>query len=270
MLHADLRARDSLALDLMEAARPAVDAYVLDLLGRRVLSRNDMFETRDGACRLLPPLTQALAENTRSWGRSVGPWAERVAKLLLSGETGGAAPTSPTPLTGANRRAGRGLAAREAKLTAAKPPAVCRDCGLLLENAERRYCDACLPEHRAASVATFVSAGPAALARRRAEGNDPAHGGEAGRAKGQRNAAHAAANAAWKAEHGTDWDRAVFRREILSGLQGVPLSAMMEATGLSVRYCSLIKRGLRVPHERHWGLLARCVSDAGRLGGKSA
>jgi CRISPR-associated protein Cas1 len=32
IVHADNRGRDSLALDLMETARPKVDAYVLDLL----------------------------------------------------------------------------------------------------------------------------------------------------------------------------------------------------------------------------------------------
>ncbi len=84
VLHADLKARDSLALDLMDAGRPAVDSYVLDLLGSRVLSRNDVFETREGACRLLPPLTERLAETTRNWAGRVGSWAERVAKLLLA------------------------------------------------------------------------------------------------------------------------------------------------------------------------------------------
>ena len=32
IVHADYRSRDSFALDLMEAARPAVDAYVLEML----------------------------------------------------------------------------------------------------------------------------------------------------------------------------------------------------------------------------------------------
>ncbi len=92
-------------------------------------------------------------------------------------------------------------------------------------------------------MAIFAVAGPAALARRRAEGNDPAHGGEAGRAKGRRNAAHAAANAAWGAEHGTDWDPENVRQDIVPGLQRMPLSTITEVTGLSLRYCSLVRRG---------------------------
>ena len=108
-------------------------------------------------------------------------------------------------------------------------------------------------------MAIFASAGPEALARRRTEGNDPAHGGKAGRAKGRPNATHASANAAWEAAHGSDWDPEVFRGEILLDLQGVPLCAMMEATGLSLRYCSLVRRGEAVPHPRHWQHLVSLV-----------
>lgn len=43
VLHADLPARDSLALDLMEPVRPDVDAYVLDLLSVRVFRASYFF-----------------------------------------------------------------------------------------------------------------------------------------------------------------------------------------------------------------------------------
>jgi hypothetical protein len=32
----------------------------------------------------------------------------------------------------------------------------------------------------------------------------------------------------------------------------VPLSRLAKATGLSLRYCALIRRGERMPHPRHW------------------
>ncbi len=38
-------------------------------------------------------------------------------------------------------------------------------------------------------------------------------------------------------------------------LRDVPLPALVKATGLSKAHCSLIKRGLRVPHPRHWEAL---------------
>jgi hypothetical protein len=59
------------------------------------------------------------------------------------------------------------------------------------------------------------------------------------------------------------WDQAnpgladpeVFSREILPLIQEVPLRRLMEATELSLRYCSLIRKGDRIPHPRHWELL---------------
>jgi len=48
VMHADLKARDSLVCDLMEAVRPDVDAYVLDLLEHKAFRRTDFFETREG------------------------------------------------------------------------------------------------------------------------------------------------------------------------------------------------------------------------------
>src|SRR5262249_13238664 len=44
LLHHDQPSRDSLALDLMEAVRPHVDAWLLQLLERQVFAYNDFFE----------------------------------------------------------------------------------------------------------------------------------------------------------------------------------------------------------------------------------
>ena len=102
-------------------------------------------------------------------------------------------------------------------------------------------------------------AGPRTLARLRAEGSDPSHGGEAAHKRGQRNAARKREAAEWGATIPEKPDSKVFRRGVLPSLQGVPLSVMMEATGLSLRYCSLIRRGLYVPHPRHWDRLAQII-----------
>src|SRR6478672_10659603 len=52
IMHADHRYRGSLASDLMEPARPTADAFVLDLLDQRELSRGDVVENREGVCRV--------------------------------------------------------------------------------------------------------------------------------------------------------------------------------------------------------------------------
>jgi hypothetical protein len=48
----------------------------------------------------------------------------------------------------------------------------------------------------------------------------------------------------------------VFGRDVLPAIASVPLVVLRERTGLSIRYVSLIRRGLRVPHRRWWSALA--------------
>src|SRR5207302_11022633 len=82
LLHADRPNRDSLACDLMEPVRPAVDRYVCELLGHRTFTKEDVFELLDGQCRLLPPLTHDLAATASEWARLARPIAEEVADRL--------------------------------------------------------------------------------------------------------------------------------------------------------------------------------------------
>ena len=70
IFHADQKSRDSLVCDVMEAARPAVDEYLLDLLAARTFAVKDFTETRSGVCRVLAPLTHTLAETTARWAKA--------------------------------------------------------------------------------------------------------------------------------------------------------------------------------------------------------
>ena len=117
VLHADLNARDSLALDVMEPIRPLVDRYVLGLLTERPFRAADFHETRQGVVRVLAPLSHELAATALTWRAHLGPVAERVAALLLAGE--GAA--VPTPISGRNRSLGRGRPGGTAAARAATP-----------------------------------------------------------------------------------------------------------------------------------------------------
>jgi len=83
VLRADQRARDSLALDVMEAIRPEVDADLVDLIDRRTFRRADFFETREGGCRIAAPLTHELAAITILWRTRLAPIVEWVGHLLL-------------------------------------------------------------------------------------------------------------------------------------------------------------------------------------------
>ena len=68
---------------------------------------------------------------------------------------------------------------------------------------------------------------------------------------------------AWGAEHGAEADPDVFRQEILPRLNGVTLRAMAKVTGLSEGYCSFVRRGIKVPHRRHWISFAQ-LGDSNR------
>jgi CRISPR-associated endonuclease Cas1 len=248
VMHADLRSRDSLASDLMEPARPRVDARLLDLLEKRAFVKQDFFETREGVCRVMPPLPQLLAETAARWTEALAPVAERVAQVLMAdGELA-------TPLTQAKRSAGRRQGGKP-KPRAAKRPgiaATCAVCGASLRKGRRRYCSSCRPEQ----VRNAVAEAHMALQAKRDAGRDPAHGGEAGRRRGRSNAAVLRANAAWERDQAEVQDPAIFTTEILPRLSGVPLAEMMRATGLSRPYCAMIRRGERAPHARHWETLS--------------
>jgi hypothetical protein len=54
----------------------------------------------------------------------------------------------------------------------------------------------------------------------------------------------------WDERHGKHVNPSVFEREILPAIQGVPRSQLQRATGLSLHYVLLIRRGEKTPHPR--------------------
>jgi hypothetical protein len=258
-MHADQRSRVSLACDLMEPVRPLIDSWVLDLLESQTFRRAVFFETRQGVCRIMPPLTKGLAETAPRWSAAVAPIAERLVRDLLAHDADkkswrDSRPV-PTPLTQGNRSAGRdGVRARSRKNPQLKNitlPKACTICGTELEGRRRRYCDSCRPtrSREAMSKAHEV------LRARRAAGDSPAHSAEATRRKSKQLSARRRANLKWEREHPGVFDRDTFAQEIQPNLAGVSVAAMMRATGLSRPYCTRIRRGDNVPHPRHWEAL---------------
>ena len=109
-MHADLRSRDSLACDLMEAVRPKVDSFVLDFLKNRVFRKTDFFETREGICWLMPSVSRELMITGPIWAKELGPVVELVSMTLFDAGhrrsesvRDSRRATLPTLLTGTNR-----------------------------------------------------------------------------------------------------------------------------------------------------------------------
>jgi len=262
IFHADKPGRDALALDVMEACRPVIDAYLLAWLTQRPLSPREFIETPKGACRLRPAMTEQLATTSLVWASHVAPIVERVAQLL--GEPDGVAVA--TRHTQTNRKAA--YAARKPETTPALSPspllpARCGDCGAAVATRRYRYCESCRRRRWTEQGAGSRAAAAQVLERLRHEGRDPAHGGEAARQRGTKNAAHQAAVRDWNTpgRSAADADPSSFVGGIQPGLRKLSVARLAAVTGLSPHYCSLIRLGKRVPHPRHWRVLAELVDD---------
>ena len=255
ILHADQRARDSFVLDLMEPVRPLVDQWVMRLLSKHRFKASDFADTRRGICRLSPTITHWLAETTNEWATAIAPHAEEVAKMLAR-TPDIRIDRIPTPLTGANRSNSRPVRPKKQRSPSAASQH-CHTCGVATE-AGRAQCDSCLPVVQSEHLERMVEGAHVRLQELRDEGQDPAHGGQAATRRGESVSLNNRSSQEWN-RNNERLDPDTFSREMLPQLQDVPLSAMVDATGLSKGYCSFIKRGIKIPHERHWPSLERLI-----------
>lgn len=135
---------------------------------------------------------------------------------------------------------------------------------MVLEDRTRQYCDDCLPVYRNAQAASFTSAGRVKLQELRASGIDPAQTEEAAEKCGVIMRQRKREELEWDATHpNAQVDEVAFAGEFLPTLQRLSLTQISAATDLSQQYCSLIRRGLKVPHARHWEAL-RSLCEQGR------
>lgn len=223
-LHTDQRNRDSLACDLMEPARPRVDAFALDLLQKRELRKEDFFEMPDGQCRLMPSITGDLIQTGPLWARVVLPEAQRVAATLL--EMGGVG----------------GRSKRKERVDGYRPPESPVG-GRGVSTRPRRGHRVVMREHR---KPTAIQAGKRA---------DPRQSREALAKRSASLKQYDRENKRWEKANGPA-DPSAFKRDILPGIRALPLKTLMTATGLTKGACSRLRAGKTVPHPRHWPALA--------------
>jgi len=260
LFHADAANRQSLAADVMEPVRPHVDAFVLKTLRSRVFRAKDFVETREGGCRLTGDIARELAGTMPTWARLVAPFAELVTRHVIAYSK--TAYVGPQVQDRAQKRSvhkGR-LRVRTERITlptVSEPVALvrnaCRECGLVLPDADRRFCDDCLPqvrrEHFNESLGSS-EAGRAALARLRAEGNDPLSKPDVRKRRAAKASKNRRAVMAWNDDGSLDGID--FARDVLTRLQAVPTNELRKALQCSESYACRIKYGKHVPHRRHW------------------
>jgi CRISPR/Cas system-associated endonuclease Cas1 len=251
--HTDQGSRPSASLDCLDAAaRGEVEAWWLTLLERHTFGARSFRELPDGSVRVGSELMSELVRTGPLWRQAVAPHVEWIAQTLA--DAAELPRRLPTRLTEAARSGGRdGIRTdpRRPKRAPAAPTRSCPECGARVVG-DRLYCAACSPTMDAEHDARFLAAGMAALARRRAKGESPGHGGEAGRRRGRTNAAHVKAAADWNRDNAERPDPATFAAEILPALRAVPATRIARATGLSLAYAAAIKRGEIVAHPRWW------------------
>jgi CRISPR-associated endonuclease Cas1 len=274
ILHTDQRSSDAMVYDVMESARSVADALTISLIRSQLFTRRDFGELSTGEVRLSVELRERLTDQAIILQQAVAPHVEHVAKMLSESVRPGE--KVPTLLTQANRSHGRAAyrmnTVRPSKHVA---PQVRREhrcvvCGGSLPDAERTYCDACFPDRNRESGQAYLKSAIDSLAELRASGNDPAHGGNAAKKRGETQRERARARAEWEAANGIRangiHDDAAhrllqerFRAELLPKLASVPLSQIRKATSMSLRYAALVRRGEFVPHPMHYDALARLV-----------
>jgi len=130
-------------------------------------------------------------------------------------------------------------------------PNRCHKCGANLGNRKRKYCEACLPDAvRAASVK-----GVETQHQLHAMGED-GRSSQAAREKHRNDARRQARESQqWEARQRSIPSRATFVNDIAPLLQRVPSDVLVEATGLTRKFCNMVRRGVSTPHPRHWDAL---------------
>jgi CRISPR-associated endonuclease Cas1 len=248
VLHVDTDARDSLACDLMEPARPHVDAHLLKWIMEGPLRREWFFEQRDGNCRLMGSFTKQLSESLSTWSRVVAPIAEWISGMVWSTARKPARlMLPPTHLTQSHRRQAKGKL-NPPIADPPQPPRLCRTCGTNVTE-EHRYCPSC-----AVAVSTE------ALIKGAQKGRLASHSFEAQASRVEKGLRHTEARMAWQPSNLPAWlNERSYRDKIHPLLAGVTVRALSSALGVSIPYASNIRSGKRHPHPRHWQTLAHLV-----------
>ncbi len=249
VLHKDTPNRDSLACDLMEPVRPLVDAYVFDWVNRGPLRREWFFEQANGNCRLMGPFAAQLSETAAAWRKAVSPYAEEAAKIFWQGRPKRSQfGLLPTRLTQARRSQAKGGNPGATGPVVPEIRSRCPVCGGAVTT-NSLYCVKCVPLVNREN-----------LLKQAALGRIATHSASAEARRSATQAKQAEALRKWNPLDLPKWlDEDFYRREILPRLSKLTVKKIRLAIDVSHPYATLIRRGLSIPHPRHWLLLSKLV-----------
>jgi CRISPR-associated endonuclease Cas1 len=245
VLHTDTANRDSLALDLIETIRPAIEAWILNWLMHEPLRRSEFIETANGSCRLSSSLCSKLSETAPTWRRLVAPWVEYVARALWT--TAAPSQVPATRLTQQHKREAKGSSPMPPDIPTPQRENLCHGCGKSIGQGAIN-CARCA-----------VTVSKARLA-------DVARVGRVTARRPEARARHAATSrrqtsACWNWDPTTQpaWLTAEYYNEnIKPRIAKMSGFAIASRIGVSRWYAGRIREGYR-PHPRHWQALANLV-----------
>lgn len=249
LLHCDAPNRSSLANDLQEVLRPAVDSFMLNWIQTERFSKADFWEDRNGNCRIGSPLAKKLCETGNTWRRLAAPVAEWVAQTLWSSSRNSAKSEEvlPTRLTQRRKSEGRGNRFELRIKPLARPTKICEVCGA--EGVKSRYCRACAVEASRETMAQVALMGHAKPKSKKTRAHISKTLSD-----------HAVANTWWDPKSLPNWlNEEYYLERIQPQLRTVRVREISEAIHVSKPYAALIRAGRSRPHPRHWETLARLV-----------
>jgi ribosomal protein L37E len=231
IVHTDQKTRDGFALDLLEPLRPVVERHLLGLIDRRTFRAAEFHETRDGRCRILPPLTHHVAELLLpELARAVARPAETVAHALAHSSPAKIDLRTPLSRTNVSRTQSPGRRSQNrSPKQAANTRRTCQRCGADLYGSARKLCPTCWPVMRN-SYLQQVNGNKTRPPQPVKPSTEELSGG---------------------------WTLKGYQTEILPGLADVSLRDIERATGLCNSTCSRLKRGIQIPNPKHWAALAQ-------------
>jgi CRISPR-associated endonuclease Cas1 len=252
MMHVDTPSRDSFALDLMEAVRPQVDAFLCDWILRETLSRNWFFEQSDGNCRLMGSFAERLATTCRTWRHYIGPVAEWICRVIWSTTNKTQRQNSPASrLTQKHKRKAEGRRDYNAGPALPKVTRLCQSCGEILKRG-LNHCSLCaLPVARSNMI-------EAAKRGRLAKHSLKAQTLRAVTMKRQDEAIRN-----WDSSELPKWlNKVYYTKKIQPELRDISVPIISRALRVSEPYATEIRKGNRIPHPRHWNILAQMVDSS--------
>jgi len=249
LLHCDAPNRSSLANDLQEVLRPAVDSFVLNWIQTERFSKADFWEDRNGNCRIATPLAKKLCETANTWRRLAAPVAEWVAQALWSSSRNSAKGEQvlPTRLTRRRKSEGRGNTFELKIKPIPRSTKICEVCGA--EGVKSRYCKVCAVEAARENMAQVALMGHSRPKSKRFKDRIS-----------KRISDHAVANTWWDSNTLPSWlTEECYVQRIQPLLRGKKVREIADAMHVSKPYAAFIRSGHRRPHKRHWEKLAGLV-----------